>query len=67
MSLAYEDTPRDPLDAFEPEHLIAKVIALGYEVRAQNRKNKAIKRRQGLEVRAIGQCAAHFYSGDASL
>ena len=38
MSLAYEDTPRDPLDAFEPEHLIAKVIALGYEVRARQEK-----------------------------
>ena len=23
--------------------------------------------RQGLEVRATGQCAAHFYSGDAPL
>ena len=38
MSLNAEDTPQDPLDAFEPEHLIAKVIALGYEVRARQEK-----------------------------
>lgn len=33
MSLDAEDHPRDPLDDFEPEKLVAKVIALGYEVR----------------------------------
>ena len=38
MSLDAEDTPRDPLDAFPPEQLIAKVIALGYEVRARQEK-----------------------------
>ena len=38
MSLDAEDTPRDPLDAFEPELLIAKVIALGYEVRLRTEK-----------------------------
>ena len=38
MSLDAEDNPRDPLDAFEPELLIAKVIALGYEVRLRTEK-----------------------------
>ena len=38
MSLDAEDTPRDPLDAFPPEQLIAKVIALGYEVRLRTEK-----------------------------
>ena len=38
MSLDAQDNPQDPLDAFEPEHLIAKVIALGYEVRMQSEK-----------------------------
>lgn len=33
MSLDAEDHPRDPLDDFTPEQLVAKVIALGYEVR----------------------------------
>ncbi len=33
MSLEAEDNPRDPLDDFAPELLIAKVIELGYEVR----------------------------------
>lgn len=32
MSLEAEDRPRDPLDDFAPEVLIAKVIALGYTV-----------------------------------
>lgn len=35
MSLDAEDNPRDPLDDFAPEVLLAKVIALGYEVRLQ--------------------------------
>ena len=38
MSLDAQDNPQDPLDAFEPEHLIAKVIALGYEVRMRSEK-----------------------------
>ena len=38
MSLDTEDNPRDPLDAFEPEILIAKVIALGYEVSLRSEK-----------------------------
>ena len=38
MSLDAEDTPRDPLDAYEPEILVAKVIALGYEVRLRTEK-----------------------------
>ena len=38
MSLDAEDNPRDPLDAFEPELLIAKVIAHGYEVRLRTEK-----------------------------
>lgn len=33
MSLDAEENPRDPLDDFAPEQLIAKVIALGYCVR----------------------------------
>ena len=33
MSLDAEDNPRDPLDDFEPEQLIAKVLSLGYEVK----------------------------------
>ena len=32
MSLAAEVHPRDPLDDFTPEKLVAKVIALGYKV-----------------------------------
>lgn len=32
MSLDAEDNPRDPLDDFAPEVLVAKVIALGYKV-----------------------------------
>lgn len=36
MSLDAEETPRDPLDAFAPEVLIAKVIALGYSVASEN-------------------------------
>lgn len=32
MSLDAEDNPRDPLDDFTPEQLVAKVIALGYTV-----------------------------------
>lgn len=32
MSLDAEDNPRDPLDAFAPELLVAKVIELGYKV-----------------------------------
>ena len=39
MSLDAEDNPRDPLDVVsEPELLIAKVIALGYEVRLRTEK-----------------------------
>ena len=38
MSLDAQDNPQDPLDAFPPEHLIAKVIALGYEVRMRSEK-----------------------------
>ena len=38
MSLEFEDNPRDPLDDFEPEQLIAKVIELGYEVRIRSEK-----------------------------
>ena len=37
MSLDAEEYPRDPLDDFEPEQLVAKVIALGYEVRKGKR------------------------------
>ena len=33
MSLDAEDNPRDPLDDFEPQQLVAKVIELGYEVK----------------------------------
>ena len=33
MSLYVEDNPKDPLDDFAPEVLVAKVIELGYEVR----------------------------------
>ena len=33
MSLDAEDNPKDPLDDFAPEVLVAKVIELGYEVR----------------------------------
>ena len=33
MSLDAEDNPKDPLDDFPPEALVAKVIALGYEVK----------------------------------
>ena len=32
MSLSAEDHPKDPLDAFAPEILVAKVIELGYKV-----------------------------------
>ena len=32
MSLHAEDNPKEPLDAFEPSQLIAKVIELGYTV-----------------------------------
>lgn len=32
MSLDAEDNPKDPLDDFAPEVLVAKVIALGYKV-----------------------------------
>ena len=35
MSLDAEDNPRDPLDSYEPETLVAKVIALGYSVKKQ--------------------------------
>ena len=38
MSLTVEDTPKDPLDAFSPELLIAKVIEMGYEVRLRQEK-----------------------------
>ena len=38
MSLTAEDTPKDPLDDFLPEQLIAKVIELGYEVRVRQEK-----------------------------
>ena len=38
MSLDAQDNPKDPLDAFSPELLIAKVIALGYEVRLRQEK-----------------------------
>ena len=38
MSLDAEDTPKDPLDDFPPEQLIAKVIELGYEVRLRKEK-----------------------------
>ena len=38
MSLDAEDKPRDPLDDFLPEQLIAKVIELGYEVRLRQEK-----------------------------
>lgn len=38
MSLDAEDNPRDPLDDFQPEQLIAKVLALGYEVRMRGEK-----------------------------
>ena len=38
MSLTAEDTPKDPLDDFPPEQLIAKVIKLGYEVRLRIEK-----------------------------
>ena len=38
MSLDAEDHPRDPLDDFPPEQLIAKVIELGYEVRLRMEK-----------------------------
>ena len=38
MSLTAEDTPKDPLDAFSPELLIAKVIEMGYEVRLRQGK-----------------------------
>ena len=38
MSLDAEDNPRDPLDAFSPELLIAKVIEMGYEVRLRQEK-----------------------------
>ena len=38
MSLDAEDYPRDPLDDFPPEQLIAKVIELGYEVRLRMEK-----------------------------
>ena len=38
MSLDAEETVRDPLDAFEPEALIAKVIEMGYEVRVRCEK-----------------------------
>ena len=38
MSLEAEDTPKDPLDTFASELLIAKVIALGYEVRVRQEK-----------------------------
>ena len=40
MSLDAEDHPRDPLDDFPPEQLIAKVIELGYEVQNATRRNK---------------------------
>lgn len=33
MSLTAEETPKDPLDDFAPETIVAKVIELGYEVR----------------------------------
>lgn len=36
MSLDAEETPRDPLDDFAPEVLIAKVIALGYSVASED-------------------------------
>ena len=38
MSLDAEDHPKDPLDDFPPEQLIAKVIELGYEVRLRMEK-----------------------------
>ena len=38
MSLDAEDHPKDPLDDFPPEQLIAKVIELGYEVRVRQEK-----------------------------
>lgn len=38
MSLTAEDIPKDPLDDFPPEQLIAKVIELGYEVRLRQEK-----------------------------
>ena len=38
MSLDAEDNPRDPLDVFPQEQLIAKVIAHGYEVRLRTEK-----------------------------
>lgn len=44
MSLDAEDHPRDPLDAFEPEQLIAKVIALGYCVApASSQKSSGLR------------------------
>ncbi len=35
MSLDAEDNPRDPLDQFQAEALVAKVIALGYTVKKE--------------------------------
>ena len=38
MSLDAQDKPKDPLDDFAPELLIAKVIGMGYEVRIRQEK-----------------------------
>ncbi|MCY3743604.1 MAG: tyrosine-type recombinase/integrase [Candidatus Poribacteria bacterium] len=38
MSLTAEENPTDPLDDFEPETLVAKVIEFGYEVRLRMEK-----------------------------
>lgn len=38
MSLYADEHPRDPLDDFDPEELIAKVLSLGYEVRVRQEK-----------------------------
>ena len=44
MSLEAEDKPRDPLNDFQPEVLVAKVIELGYEVRLrQDKMNTHLK------------------------
>lgn len=42
MSLDAEDKPHDPLDAFPEEQLVAKMIALGYEIRKREVKSEKV-------------------------
>lgn len=42
MSLDAEDNPKDPLDDFAPEMLVAKVIELGYEVKKADNTHECV-------------------------